>query len=86
MVVSEKTKEKILKLIEGWDHHNHRAAVFHRGAPYMTEDLVEKIAAVVDRDQAQEVIDSLGDGLATNHQKLAGALEASAKGTEASKA
>lgn len=86
MKVSEKTKEKILKLIEGWDHHNHRAAVFHRGAPYMTEDLVEKIAAVVDCDQAQEVIDNFSDDLATGHRKLAEVLEASAKGTGASKA
>lgn len=74
MVVSEETRAKIVRLIEGWDHHNHRVSVFKRGEHQSIGYIVGKIAEVVERDQLQEMVDSLGDELAQGHERLAGAL------------
>ena len=70
MVVSEETRAKIVRLIEGWDHHNHRVSVFKRGEHQSIGYIVGKIAEVVERDQLQEMVDSLGDELAEGHAAI----------------
>ena len=79
VVVSEKTKAKIVNLIEGWDHHNHRASLYGRGKHQSIDYIADKIATVVERDQLQETTDSFGDELVRLPARLREGLRGSVR-------